>query len=119
MADPPQAPQSTTRNPNWGGRREGSGRKKHTPMTALPKALDTTRTYSCKSPFFVSSLSTSTDTTQTQHLPVNTSAPARGFFAPRNRLQDSSTTILSNTVSTSNGTVRTDREQGTNQANGA
>jgi hypothetical protein len=38
MADP--SSQSTKpRNPNWGGRREGSGRKKHaSTLTALPRA---------------------------------------------------------------------------------
>ena len=41
MADPP--PQSTkARNPNWGGRREGSRRKKHTSMLA---ALTLSRTH--------------------------------------------------------------------------
>jgi hypothetical protein len=120
MADPP--PQSNkARNPNWGGRREGSGRKKG--MAALPRApgIDSESDPTCmyRNPsflFFFSLLSASTDTTQTQNLlPVNASAPARGFFAARNRFQDSSTT-LHPTVSISNGT---DGEQmATNEENG-
>jgi len=99
-------PQSTKPlNPNWGGRREGSGRKKR--MLTFPPTpqIDTP----C--------------TTQTRHLPlpvVNTSAPARGFFAPRNRLQDSTT--ISNQGADS-VRVGTDGERGTpgvdQQVNGA
>ena len=104
MANP--FPQSTKRNPNWGGRREGSGRKKNTPISesmALPST----------SP---ASTPTQTDTTQTRNLPVNMSTSARGFFTPRNgcnRFQDLSTTLH---LSPSN---TTDQGQGaTNQTNG-
>ena len=108
MADPPLQ-RSKPRNPNWGGRREGSGRKKSarsTPtLSELPKVrVDTTCTYCCISSFFFFSSLSTTDTSQTK-LPVNTPIPTRGFFAPRNRLPD-----LSPTLYPSVGT--SDREQG-------
>ena len=109
MADPPLQ-RSKPPNPNWGGRREGSGRKKSarsTPtLSELPKArIDTTCTYCRISSFFLFSSLSKTDTSQ-RKLPVNTPTPARGFFAPRNRLPD-----LSPTLYPSVGT--SDQEQGT------
>ena len=87
MAD--SLPQGTKpRNPNWGGWREGSGRKKNTPMLmALPSVqyLLTQHVCTgnliviCPGPHIVNNI----DTTQIQHLLVNTLTPARGFFAPR------------------------------------
>ena len=115
MADLPPSPQSTKpRNPNWGGRRKGSGRKTTSSMpapTELRRApVDITRTYHNRLStliFFFSLLSKSIDTTQSQHLPVHTSTPARGFFAQRNRFQPedlSSSNLHPNPA--------TDREQG-------
>jgi hypothetical protein len=134
MADPP--PQSTIpRNPNWGGRREGSGRKKQPVLTALPRTVTPvdsviTRTYYLLLTvtlivflIFVNvdryNANTMTDTTQTQvtqHLPVNTTTPTRGFFAPRNCLSTTLHPSPSPTTSISEGT---DQEAATNQANGA
>jgi hypothetical protein len=79
MADSP--PQSNPRNPNWGGRREGSGRKKR-PLTLASSPRAPTP-----------SGSTTHTTTQTDHLPVHTSALvssgtlARGFCAPHSYTQ--------------------------------
>ena len=79
--------------------------------TELRRApVDITRTYHNRLStliFFFSLLSKSIDTTQSQHLPVHTSTPARGFFAQRNRFQPedlSSSNLHPNPA--------TDREQG-------
>jgi hypothetical protein len=82
MADSPDSPprNANSRNPNWGGRREGSGRKKRTLTLARPPIPQVDST-------------TPAAITQTQHPPVNRSAPmsseapTRGFFAPRNHTQ--------------------------------
>lgn len=119
MADSP--PQNTKRNPNWGGRREGSGRKKQAPMlpvtrqTAFSRApIDTICTYrNSLIVFFFSSLSTLTDATQTQVVNSSTQTPTRGFFAPRNSLSiGTSSTILEGTNQDSE-----QREGAVNQAN--
>ena len=83
-------------NPNWGGRREGSGRKKHAPMlpvTALPKApCWHNRTSLSFFPHLCQCWQIQqVHTKQTQYQPVNSSTPARGFFAPRNCFQESRT----------------------------
>ena len=57
------------------------------------------------------------DTPRTTQMPVNTSAPARGFFAPRNRLQDSSTTLHPDISDRVDGESRTPGVD--QQANGA
>ena len=73
----------------------------------------------CPGPHIVNNI----DTTQIQHLPVNTLTPARGFFAPRNRFPDLSTTQSESTTlhpTQTPNTTSTDREQGaTDQANSA
>lgn len=112
MADPPQLEITKTRNTNWGGRREGSGRKKN--MLAGAPVNITDRTYHNLYFCFCFFSSLSTDTTQSrQDLPVSTSTPVRGFFAPRNRFQDHSESTL-------HPSTTTDQEQeAVNQANGA
>ena len=81
--------------PNWGGRCEGSGRKKHAPMlpvTALPKApCWHNRTSLSFFPHLCQCWQIQFHTTQTQYQPVNSSTPAQGFFAPRNCFQESRT----------------------------
>ena len=57
------------------------------------------------------------DTPHTTQMPVNTSAPARGFFAPRNRLQDLSTTLHPDISDRVDGESRTPGVD--QQANGA
>ena len=69
MADLPL--HSKPRNPNWGGRREGSGRKRRTVVIPVP------------------TLSVTTPSNTLQVMP--TEHPARGFFAPRNHLKNTDT----------------------------
>ena len=119
MAEPPPQSNLKPQNPNWGGRREGSGRKKNTLMTELPELARVENTeisrmyhYSC---FFLifSSLSKPTAPIPSQH-----PTPARGFFAPRNRFQDPSSALHPTTVTTQISDA-TDQVQGaTNQENG-
>jgi len=102
MADSPQS--VNPRNPNWGGRREGSGRKKRTfPSAALP------------GPPIPQVDSTTPPTTQTRH-PVNasvamSSGPTRGFFAPRSHTRFPHT-LHPNAVTNDTNRVGTDGQQG-------
>jgi hypothetical protein len=105
MANSPQS--ANSRNPNWGGRREGSGRKKCTfPFAALPRPPTPQ----------VDSTTLPTTPGQTQHPAVNASVstlsePARGFFAPRSHTRFAHALHPNAATNDTNG-VGTDGQQG-------